>query len=101
MFEDINHSGDGGIYGELLTNRAFQGSTVQYGTIPGLAGSSVISSENSIVPFGPVLTGWDAVGDARLSLDRLHPLSDALPICMQVDVPANATGEVGFVNYGR
>lgn len=25
MFEDINHSGDGGIYAELLTNRAFQG----------------------------------------------------------------------------
>ena len=25
MFEDINHSGDGGIYAELLANRAFQG----------------------------------------------------------------------------
>jgi alpha-N-arabinofuranosidase len=25
MFEDINHSGDGGIYAELLMNRAFQG----------------------------------------------------------------------------
>lgn len=25
MFEDINHSGDGGIYAELITNRAFQG----------------------------------------------------------------------------
>jgi alpha-L-arabinofuranosidase len=25
MHEDINHSGDGGIYAELLTNRAFQG----------------------------------------------------------------------------
>lgn len=25
MFEDIDHSGDGGIYAELLVNRAFQG----------------------------------------------------------------------------
>lgn len=25
MFEDISHSGDGGIYAELLMNRAFQG----------------------------------------------------------------------------
>lgn len=25
MHEDISHSGDGGIYAELLTNRAFQG----------------------------------------------------------------------------
>ncbi|KAG8711541.1 hypothetical protein FRC08_015761, partial [Ceratobasidium sp. 394] len=24
MWEDINHSGDGGLYGELLQNRAFQ-----------------------------------------------------------------------------
>lgn len=27
MFEDINHSGDGGIYGELIVNRAFQGNS--------------------------------------------------------------------------
>jgi alpha-N-arabinofuranosidase len=25
MFEDIDHSGDGGIYAEMLINRAFQG----------------------------------------------------------------------------
>jgi alpha-N-arabinofuranosidase len=30
MFEDINHSGDGGIYAELLMNRAFQGRTILY-----------------------------------------------------------------------
>lgn len=25
MFEDIDHSGDGGLYAEMLQNRAFQG----------------------------------------------------------------------------
>lgn len=38
VFEDINHSGDGGIYGELLANRAFQGlnrSTANYTGING------------------------------------------------------------------
>lgn len=25
MFEDINHSGDGGLYAEMIANRAFQG----------------------------------------------------------------------------
>ena len=35
-----------------------------------------------------------------MSLDRLHPLSTALPIVMQIDIPENATGEVGFLNYG-
>jgi alpha-N-arabinofuranosidase len=100
MFEDINHSGDGGIYAEMITNRAFQGSTVTLGTVPYLAGNVIVSSENPIEPFGPVLTGWAPIGDARLSLDRLHPLSKALRTVMQVDIPANATGEVGFLNYG-
>lgn len=30
MFEDISHSGDGGIYAELLMNRAFQGECVAW-----------------------------------------------------------------------
>lgn len=33
MHEDINHSGDGGIYAELLTNRAFQGQSLTSGAI--------------------------------------------------------------------
>ena len=36
-----------------------------------------------------------------MSLDLLHPLSDALPVAMELDVSANATGEVGFLNYGN
>lgn len=28
MFEDINNSGDGGVYAELIQNRAFQGDSV-------------------------------------------------------------------------
>ncbi|KAL9616648.1 MAG: hypothetical protein Q9160_008504 [Pyrenula sp. 1 TL-2023] len=100
MFEDISHSGDGGLYGELLTNRAFQGSSSQIGAVAGIPGSSVQSSENPLLPWGPVLTGWGAVGDVRISLDQLHPLSDELPIVLEIDIPTNATGEVGIVNYG-
>lgn len=33
MFEDINHSGDGGIYAELIQNRAIQGSTEHPSTL--------------------------------------------------------------------
>ncbi|KAF1991766.1 glycoside hydrolase family 51 protein [Aulographum hederae CBS 113979] len=100
MFEDINHSGDGGLYAELIANRAFQGSTIVPGAVAGLEGNTIISSENPTIPFGPVLTGWAPIGNVRMSLDLLHPLSDALPTVMQVDIPANATGEVGFLNYG-
>lgn len=100
MHEDISHSGDGGLYGELLVNRAFQGSGAQLGSWPGVPGSSVISSENPILPFGPVSTGWKPVGDAFVSLTLLHPLSDALPVALQLDIPFNATGEVGILNEG-
>jgi alpha-N-arabinofuranosidase len=52
MFEDINHSGDGGLYGELLTNRAFDGSDVAWGTVPNILGSTIVYQENSCEAFG-------------------------------------------------
>ena len=66
----------------------------------GVPGSSIIDAENPIVPFGPTLDGWRGIGDAKLSLTRLRPLSDALPTVLQVDIPYDATGEVGFLNEG-
>lgn len=59
-----------------------------------------MGSENPVEPFGPVLTGYRSIGGAVLSLDILHPLSSALPVVMQVDIPQDATGEVGFLNEG-
>ncbi|KAI9806545.1 MAG: hypothetical protein M1833_003732 [Piccolia ochrophora] len=100
FFEDISHSIDGGVYGELIQNRAFQGSGVKFGSIDGIPYQSIISSENPYVPFGPVLKSWRPIGDVKLSLDILHPLSEALPTVMQIDIPNNATGEVGFLNEG-
>ena len=92
MIEDISHSISGGLYAELIFNRAFQGSGVVIGTEPDYPGNEIIFSENPVVPFGPTLLGYGAVGDAQLSLDVLHPLSDALPTVMQLSIPANATG---------
>lgn len=90
MFEDISHSGDGGIYGELLVNRAFQGSgTNKDGTY-----------ENPILPFGPVLTGWSPIGNASISLSIFEPLSEALPVVLKLEIGENATGEVGVQNSG-
>jgi alpha-N-arabinofuranosidase len=70
------------------------------GRISGYNGNMIVKSENPTIPWGPALTGWEPIGNVRLSLDRLHSLSDALPISMQVDIPANANGEVGFRNRG-
>ena len=68
---------------------------------PLLPGVVITEAENPILPFAPTLDGWSAIGDGvRLSLDLLHPLSDALQVSLQIDVPLNASGEVGFKNDG-
>ncbi len=85
---------------EKLSAYNIVGSTVTFGTTPGLAGTSIVGLENPVEPFGPVLTGYRSIGGAILSLDVLHPLSSALPVVMQVDIPQEATGEVGFLNEG-
>ena len=101
LFEDIAHSGDGGIYAELIQNRAFQGSGVTPGRRPELPGIVIESSENPSLPFGPTLAGWHAIGEGvEIYLDLLHPLSDALQYAMQINIPSNAKGEVGFYNGG-
>ena len=81
MFEDINHSGDGGVYAELIQNRAFQGSTEYPSTIE----------------------PWVSVGGATLTLQNTSvPLSPALPDSINVASPANGKrwGKIGLMNPG-
>ncbi|KAF2091926.1 glycoside hydrolase family 51 protein [Saccharata proteae CBS 121410] len=75
MFEDINHSGDGGIHGQLLRNNGFQGDVHN-------------------------LTAYATVGNVNLSVDSSNPLSTALPYSLSVAVPDGATGDAGFSNEG-
>ena len=100
QIEDISHSIDGGLYAELVVNRAFQGSGVTWGRKDGSNNSVILEAENEVDPFGPVLNGYRPVGDVHLSLSRLRPLSPALPVVMQIEFPLNASGEVGFLNEG-
>ncbi|KIM27412.1 glycoside hydrolase family 51 protein [Serendipita vermifera MAFF 305830] len=88
FFEEINNSGEGGLYAELIRNRAFQGSDLVDGVAPGAT------------PWAPTLTAWKSIGGALLSLDLLNPLSENLRTVLKVDIPSNATGEVGFLNEG-
>ncbi|CAO2647333.1 Nn.00g082550.m01.CDS01 [Neocucurbitaria sp. VM-36] len=78
LHEDINNSGDGGIYAELIQNRAFQ-----------------YSKEF------PVSTAhYFPVNGAKLSIQNgTIPLSKALPASMRVAV-TNSTGKAGFKNEG-
>ena len=80
MFEDINNSGDGGIYAELIQNRAFQGSA----------------------EYPSTLSPWMAVGDATLTLQNTTvPLSKALPASVNVAAASKSTsGKIGLTNPG-
>ncbi|KAK0611235.1 glycoside hydrolase superfamily [Immersiella caudata] len=75
MHEDINNSGDGGIYAELIANRAFQGN----------------------YQYPSNLSRWAPVNSATLTLKKLPtPLSSALPTSVNVA----GTGKIGLVNSG-
>ncbi|WP_330267353.1 LamG-like jellyroll fold domain-containing protein [Streptomyces griseorubiginosus] len=63
MFEDINHSGEGGIYAELVQNR------------------SMMASDTDPVH-------WSAVGGTTLSLDTSTPLNEALNRSLKVVLPS-------------
>lgn len=76
QFQDINQSGDGGLYAELIRNRAFQGSTV----------------------FPSAISPWTSIGGAQLSLQNLsQPLSAALRTSLRVTA---SKGTVGIANPG-
>ncbi|KAI0428924.1 alpha-N-arabinofuranosidase A [Xylaria sp. FL1042] len=78
LHEDIDNSGDGGLYAELIRNRAFQ------------------SSEG----YPSSLSGWYPINGAHLSLNTLEePLSSALSTSMNVVLPS-ARGQAGFFNDG-
>ncbi|KAF4553728.1 Alpha-L-arabinofuranosidase C-terminal domain-containing protein 2 [Elsinoe fawcettii] len=78
LHEDINNSGDGGIYAELVQNRAFQYSR---------------SFPVSTAHYFPI-------NGASLSIQQLEaPLSEALPASMRVS-GTNGTGKIGFKNEG-
>lgn len=79
MFEDISHSGDGGIYAELIQNRAFQGS----------------------IEYPSTLTPWVPIGGAILTLQNTSiPLSKALPTSIKVSSANSTKGTVGILNPG-
>ncbi|KIK93171.1 glycoside hydrolase family 51 protein [Paxillus rubicundulus Ve08.2h10] len=79
MFEDIN-SGDGGIYAEMLQNRAFQQVT------PNTTAA---------------LYAWNTINGAGINvIADPSPVSSALPNSLQLTIPEGASGSIGFGNEG-
>lgn len=77
MYEDINFSGDGGVYAELVQNRAFQGDRI----------------------FPKNLNYHHGIGGVDLALSNLSdPLSSVLDTSMQVT--GGTEEQIGFWNEG-
>src|SRR5579859_6966105 len=80
MTEEINHSYDGGLYGELVQNRAF------------------LDNPNTPVHWSVVPTNGSA---ATMALDSSQPLNDTLPVSLRVEVSeASKRHPAGIANDG-
>ncbi|KAH8083330.1 glycoside hydrolase family 51 protein [Cristinia sonorae] len=80
LFGQMFESGDGGLYAELLQNRAFQQVT------PNTAAA---------------LNAWHPVSGASISVIKdTKPVSAALPNSLQLTIPSGQNGAVGFSNEG-
>lgn len=75
MFEDINHSGDGALHGQLMQNNGFQGTNA-------------------------TLTAYGAAGDVTLFIDSANPLTTAITKSLKVSVPSGTTGHAGISKSG-
>ncbi|KAH9825345.1 family 51 glycoside hydrolase [Melampsora americana] len=82
MYEDINHSGDGGLYAELLRNRALQGKDPKKHQKEALEAWSAVNG----------------IGLKAVNLAKTARLSEALPNALEVTVKAGKTGEL--INEG-
>ncbi|KAE9394877.1 glycoside hydrolase [Gymnopus androsaceus JB14] len=77
----MDQSGDGGLYAELLQNRAFQ----------------MVDVTDQATAQSP----WFAVNGAEITvIAETVPVSSALPNALSVTIPSNASGSAGVANPG-
>jgi len=83
FFEEINHSGDGGLYAELIKNRAL--SPKRQGN--NLEGYSIVKSDGV---------------DGRIYLSRDHPLNDVLKTSLRLNAynHVSTNQRIGVANEG-
>ena len=103
FYEEINHAGDGGIYAEMVMNRAME-------ELQPAAGARIVGAE-MVTPSGfrhPLwytseLPGWSPVAEggaaATIHLDDTRPLNEMTPHALRLDV-TTAAGGAGVANSG-
>ncbi len=112
FFEEINHAGEGGLYGELLQNRGFEEKEYPAGyTVKGnklyppplknhLSGS--VSTEGYRWNEDPI-PGWSLVtqgpAKAKMKLTKSTPLDPGTPNSLEITIPQSAQ-QVELINSG-
>ena len=103
FYEEINHAGDGGIYAEMVQNRAFEETQLA-------AGSKLVDGQ-MVTPKGfkhgkwykSELHAWSLVADggakASMALDDARPLNERTPHSLRLEIQ-DAGGRAGVANEG-
>ena len=103
FYEEINHAGDGGIYAEMVQNRAFEETQLAVGAR--LEGDHMVTPKGFKHPkwYKNDLQGWSLIADgaakASIALDEATPLNDQTPHSMRLDVQQTG-GRAGVANEG-
>ena len=99
MTEEINYSYEGGLYGELIRNRAFKADAIQQPIKPDAYDPAKNYPVKINVTNAPKF--WSTVGSAKISLDTNTPLNEALNVSLKLDVTgASKKSPAGVSNGG-
>jgi alpha-N-arabinofuranosidase len=99
MTEEINYSYEGGLYGELVRNRAFKADTIQQPMKPDAYDPAKYYPAQINVTNAPKF--WNEIGSAKILLDTNTVLNDALNVSLKVELAgASKNSPAGVANGG-
>ena len=99
MTEEINYSYEGGLYGELIRNRAFKADALNIGIKPDVYDPAKYYPVQIAASNAPKY--WSAVGGAVMALDTNTPLNEALNVSLKLDASAaSKKSPAGIANGG-
>ncbi len=110
FLEEINHGVDGGLYAELVRNRAFEDATPPEGCVfkqgrwvdgsgpDGMGWDAGFSHDTNGLPYWSLVQEGSAKGSVKLSFEK--PLSSASPRSLEWRIETVAGGRLAIANEG-
>ena len=100
FFEDINRAGDGGLYAELLRNRAFDEGVLPEGCVYDEANKLITSPTGWVSSFDCYekegIAGWEACGRAKMQLTDKGTLHKNRKRALEVSFSGGSIRNDGF-----